>query len=215
MMHPSAGGRNPWLLIADEATDYAHSIFLKQQSDQVKILIQWIKNMGKNYKIYIRTIRLDNSGENRKLQQECDEENLGIRFEFTAPGAPQQNSMVERKVPTIIGRGRAMMIHAGSDENYRRKLWCEIVSTATKLDNLIMTEMGGKPPHFNFFNEHLSYIKHLRAFGEMTLVASHDRKKIRNKIEEEEELLCLLDMQMIILEMSTDSYISKLDKHFK
>ena len=33
MMHPSAGGRKHWLLIADEATDYAHSIFSKQESD--------------------------------------------------------------------------------------------------------------------------------------------------------------------------------------
>ena len=35
MMHPSAGGRKHWLLIVDEATDYAHSTVLKQKSDQV------------------------------------------------------------------------------------------------------------------------------------------------------------------------------------
>ena len=31
IMHPRAGGRKHWLLIVDEATDYAHSIFLKQK----------------------------------------------------------------------------------------------------------------------------------------------------------------------------------------
>ena len=40
MMHPRPGGREHWLLMVDEATDYAHSIFLKQKSGQVKILIQ-------------------------------------------------------------------------------------------------------------------------------------------------------------------------------
>ena len=113
MMHPSAGGRKHWLLIVDEATDYAHSIFLKQNSSQVKILIQWIKNMGKKHNVYFKKIRLDSSRENRKLQQKCDEANLGINFEFTGPGTPQQNSVVERKFPTIIGRGRAMMNHTG------------------------------------------------------------------------------------------------------
>ena len=54
IMHPSAGGRKHWFLIVDEATDYAHSIFPKQKSGQVKILIQWIKNMGKKHNVYIK-----------------------------------------------------------------------------------------------------------------------------------------------------------------
>ena len=43
MMHPSARGRKHWFLIVDEESDSAHSISLKQKSDQVKILIQWTK----------------------------------------------------------------------------------------------------------------------------------------------------------------------------
>ena len=35
---------------------------------------------------------LDNSGEDKSLQQECDKAHLGIIFEFTAPGTPQQKS---------------------------------------------------------------------------------------------------------------------------
>ena len=85
----------------------------EQKSDQVKVLRQWIKNMGKKYKIYIRKISLDNSGEKTKLLPICDEEGLGIRFALTLPGTPQQNSVVERKFSTIMGRGRAMMNHVG------------------------------------------------------------------------------------------------------
>ena len=62
-----------------------------------------------------------------------------IKFEFTACGTLQQNSVVERKFPTIMGRGRAMMNCAGFDENYRRKLRYETISTATKLNNLMVS----------------------------------------------------------------------------
>ena len=40
------------------------------------------------------------------------------------------------------------MNHAGLDETCRRRLWCETISTATKLDHLMVRKMGDKPPHF-------------------------------------------------------------------
>ena len=44
-----------------------------------------------------------------------------MKFEVTAPGTPQQNSVVEMKFPTLMGRGKAMINHTGLDENYRIK----------------------------------------------------------------------------------------------
>ena len=72
--------------------------------------------MSRKYGIEIRRIRLDNSGENRSFQKECDKQNLGVILEFTAPGAPQQNSVVEWKIPTLMGRARAMLIQAGIND---------------------------------------------------------------------------------------------------
>ena len=72
-----------------------------------------MKELKAKYGIYIKYVRLDNSGENRVLQKECSKQNLGIIFEFTVPGTPQQNSVVERKIPTLMGRSRAMLITAG------------------------------------------------------------------------------------------------------
>ena len=75
----------------------------------------WIGGLSKKYNIEIKRIRLENSGQNRSLQKECDSANLGIIFEFTAPGTPQQNSVGERRIPTLMGRARAMLIQAGID----------------------------------------------------------------------------------------------------
>ena len=75
----------------------------------------WIKVLSKMYGIEIKRIRLDNSGENKSQQNECNKENLGIIFEFTAPGTPQQSSVAERRIPTLMGRARAMLIQGGID----------------------------------------------------------------------------------------------------
>ena len=62
----------------------------------------WIKGLSRKYGIDIKRIRLDNIGENKSLQKECDTHNLGVIFEFTAHGTPQQNSVVERRIPMLM-----------------------------------------------------------------------------------------------------------------
>ena len=47
-----------------------------------------------------------------------------------------------------------MMTHAGFDDYFKRKVWCEAVSTSTKLDNMVVRHMGGKPPYYMVFKEH-------------------------------------------------------------
>ena len=53
-------------------------------------------------------------------QAKPNQQNLGIKLEFTAPGTPQQNSVVERKFSTLIGGARAMMTNAGFDDHFKR-----------------------------------------------------------------------------------------------
>ena len=83
--------------MVDEFSDCTHSLFLKRKSDQIRIMFIWIRILSKKHNIEVKRIRLDNSGENRSLQKECDKANLGITFEFTAPGTPQQNSVAEEE----------------------------------------------------------------------------------------------------------------------
>ena len=111
----SRGGNRLWLIAVDEFSDCSHSFFLSRKSDQIKLIPMWIKGLSKKYGIEIKRIRLDNSGENKSLQKECNKENLGVIFELTAPGTPQQNSVIERRIPTLMGRARAMLFQAGID----------------------------------------------------------------------------------------------------
>ena len=67
--------------------------------------------------------------------------------------------------------------------------------------------MGGKPPYYMFFKVHPKYRKYLRIFGEIAVVANHERKSTRTKIDKEEKQPCLWDRQMITLVMSMGSFI--------
>ena len=134
----SRGGNKHWLIVVDEFSDYTHSFFLNKKSDQIKILPMWIKGIVKKHRIEIKRIRLDNNLENKRLQKECDKQNLGIIFEFTAPGTPQQNSVAERRIPTLMGKARAMLIQGGLEPKYKDEFWSEVISAATKLDNIMV-----------------------------------------------------------------------------
>ena len=151
----------------------------------------WIKGIAKKYKIEIKRIKLDNSGENRSLQKECDKQNLGIIFEFTAPRTPQQNSIAERRIPTLMGRARAMLIQAGLESKYKGEFWCEVISTATKLDNIMVRPERTKPPHTLFYGKDAKYMRCLRTFGEMAVVAIHEGKKMRSK-QDDRGKTCML-----------------------
>ena len=43
-----------------------------------------------------------------QLENACIDKELGIVFEYTAPGTPQQNGVVERAFATMLGKTRAI-----------------------------------------------------------------------------------------------------------
>ena len=146
----SMGGKRHWLIVVDEFSDCSHSFFLKRKSDQIVLFPIWIKELKAKDGVDIKYIRLDNSGENKSLKDECDKQNLGIILEFSAPGTPQENSVDERKIPTLMGRSRAMMLTAGFSQQDKRKFWCEVISTATKLDNIMVRKSEPSlPSHYS------------------------------------------------------------------
>ena len=165
----------------------------------------WIKGLSRKYGNEIKIIRLDNSAENRSLQKECDKQNLSVIFEFTAPGTPQQNSVVERKIPTLVGRARAMLIQAGINSKEKGEFLCEVISTTTNLDNIVARPDRTKPPYTLFYNKDAKFMKHLRSFGEMAVIAIHEGKKMSSKLDNRGKTCMFVGYAMIILEMYTGS----------
>ena len=183
MAQASSGGNKHWALMVDEATKYKKSFFPKRKNDQVEVIIDWLKELKNKYKIKVQRIRMDNTGENKMLVKSSDQNEMGIKFEYTAPGTPQQNGIVERAFVTLIGRGRAMMNHARFTVKKRQEMWCKAAKTATMLDNVLVQEKGGKPPHTKFYGEDPKYAKYLRTFGEIGVTAISSNKVARTKLD--------------------------------
>ena len=52
-----------------------------------------------------------------------------------------------------------MMIGAGFSQQDKRKFWCEVISTATKLDNIMVRKERTKPPYTLFYTDESKYKK--------------------------------------------------------
>ena len=75
-----------------------------------------------------------------------------------------------------------MMIQGGLNQQDKR-IRCKVISTATKLDIMMVRTDRTKPPYTLFFNKDVKYIKHLRSFGEMAVVAIHEGGEMRSKLD--------------------------------
>ena len=93
----SKGGNRHWLIAVDEFSDCSHSFFMSKKSDQIKMIPMWIRGLSRKYGIEIYRIRLDNSGENRSLQKECDKQNLGVIFELQHLVHPSRTLLLKGK----------------------------------------------------------------------------------------------------------------------
>jgi transposase InsO family protein len=104
VQNTSYGGANVWHLIQDDFTGCLWSYFIKAKNDLPDTLIDWLKLVQKEIKLNVKSICLDNYGENKSFHQMITKSELNIKFEFTAPGTPQQNGKVERAFATLFAK---------------------------------------------------------------------------------------------------------------
>ena len=76
-----------------------------------------------------------------------------------------------------------MMNYTGSTVKKRQEMWCEAAQTATMLDNVMVQEKGGKPPHMKFYGEDPKYAKCLKTFGELGMTAISSNKVGRTELD--------------------------------
>ena len=128
------------------------------------LLSDW-KTKGKA----VNTIRCDNAGENKAIQARGTEHiwQLGLTFEYTSAGTPQQNALVEKFFETIYNRTRATMIFANIPFSIKYIVCKMLVIHLTNLFNLeIVTKDGVDKTRFEWRGIDLPpYTKFLHPWG--------------------------------------------------
>ena len=111
--YPSMGGARYLCLMMDDHSGFVLDTYLKQKSDLQEKGIEMIQIFENDFNIKVKKIRCDNAGENQTMEKDCVRRKMGVTFEYTAVGTPQQNGRIERKFATLYGRVRAMFAAAG------------------------------------------------------------------------------------------------------
>ncbi|KAL8147581.1 hypothetical protein AgCh_005049 [Apium graveolens] len=128
------------MVIVDEFTRYTWVYFLHKKNETASALTDHVRQLDKLVKDSVKIIRTDNDTEfkNSIMEEFCKEHR--IKQEFSAPGTPQQNGVVERKNMTLIEAARTMLDEAKLPTYF----WVEAVQTAYFTQNATLINKYGK-----------------------------------------------------------------------
>ncbi|KAL8105546.1 hypothetical protein AgCh_029365 [Apium graveolens] len=148
------------MVIVDEFTKYTWVYFLHTKNETASILIDHVKQLDKLVKDSVKIIRSDNGTEFKNLIMEEFCKDHGIKQEFSAPGTPQQNGVVERKNRTLIEAARTMLDEAKLPTYF----WAEAVQTACFTQNATLINKHGKTP-YEMVKKKKPNLKYFHVFG--------------------------------------------------
>ena len=117
----------------------------------LNVLLTWKSFVGvAAMQFLLQCLHCDNAGKNQAFEKTCKQNGLGIDFEYTAPGTPQQNGWVEHKVAMLFKRVHAMLNSGKFTIYLQSSLRMEAANTAMLLNNNLITPNRtlSPSPHF-------------------------------------------------------------------
>ena len=171
-----------WCLMVFEWSGLIVSRIFRQKNDMIQPVCAYLHRMKQQGNMP-KTIRMDNAGENVKLQQVAEGRDwkLGLHYEFTAPHTPQQNALAEVAFPTIMNRANAMCEAGNVPEEFMHLLKPKAIMMATELDGLQPVRREGilATKYIHQDGKNPAWAHQLRTPFEAGTVTIHT--KIRNK----------------------------------
>ena len=109
-------------------------------------------------------------------------EGLGLKFEYTSPGSPQQNGNFEHKFATLYCKVRSMLNGARLTPNFCHGLWTECAVCAKIEENILLIDKSPMPPYKTSSGVDAPLSNNLRTFGKIGIIANV-QKKIKAKLD--------------------------------
>jgi hypothetical protein len=169
----SIGGNKYGLVIVDDYTRFTWVFFLHDKSETQGVLKRFLRRAQNEFNLRIKRIRSDNGSEfkNTQVDDYLDEE--GIKHEFSAPYAPQQNGVAERKNRTLIKMARTMLDEYKTSDRF----WAEAVNTACHAINRLYLHRLQKKTPYELLTGNKSNVSYFRVFGSKCYILN---KKAKN-----------------------------------
>lgn len=153
-----------YISFIDDFTRYSYITLLKQKSDALTAIKEFVTRVEKQHHTKVKRFRNDNGGEyvNKMSEQYFLEK--GIKVELTPPYSHKSNGVAERFNRTIGTMVRCMIMDHG------KYLWGEAYATAVYLKNrLPHSALKNKTPFEALYGKKPT-IQHLHPFGQKCYV---------------------------------------------
>jgi len=180
---PSWSGEKYFITFIDDFSRYCYLYLLHEKSQSVDILKVFIDEVERQLDRKVKVVRSDRGGEFYGKSTESGQcpgpfakflESQGICAQYTMPGTPQQNGVVERRNRTLMDMVRSMLSH----NNVPKSLWMYSLKTAVHLLNRVPSKAVPKTP-FELWTGRKPSLRHLHVWGcpaEVRIYNPHEKK---------------------------------------
>lgn len=170
---PTIQGEIYFQTIIDDYSHYCVVFLLKQKSEAVDNIINYIRRYENEFEKTVKRIRCDNGGEYTcsKLREFCSLK--GIALEYSLPYSPASNGVAERMNRSLYNKARTMLVETQLPKN----LWGEAIKCAAfQLNRCTSMAINYKSPCEVLYGTR--DLNKLRAFGAKAwayILPKHDK----------------------------------------
>ena len=141
---------NFFITFIDDFSCYGYVYLLKEKSQAINVLKVFVNDVERQLDRKVKIVRSDRGGEYYGKYDELEQnpglfakflERHGICAQYTMPGTPQQNGVLERRNRTLMDMVRSMI----STYSLPKSLWMYALKTTVCLLNRIPSKAVPKP----------------------------------------------------------------------
>ena len=153
-------GYEYFITFIDDYSRYGYVYLMKKKSEALDKFKEFKAESEKQLGRHVKSLRSDRGGEYMSIEFVSFLKEHGILSQFSAPGTPQQNGVVERRNRTLLDMVRSMM----SLSTLPLSFWGYALETAAYILNMVPSKSVPKTP-MELWTSRKLILSHIRIWG--------------------------------------------------